>query len=129
MSTEFSYWGYATKSGLTQDLLLLILDKPAISSQYELETHPTYGILIELLEFATNLASTIHRLSTSVILKIWIDTLYPACAITRPDRLERAIRRIALPVERKRGQDNLKTYLDRIWKPKTFQSKYFICTV
>ena len=125
MSTEFSYWGYATKAGLTQDLLLAILHKPAANSHYELGTFPTYGILIELLEFATNLGSTIHGLSTSRILKIWIDTLYPACAITRPDRLERAIRRIALPIERKREQDNLHGYLDRKWKPKVHQSKDF----
>ena len=123
MSTEFSYWGYATKGGLTQDLLLAILHKPAANSHYELETFPTYGILIELLEFATYLGSTIHGLNTSAILKIWIDTLYPACAITRPDRLERSIRRIALPIERKREQDNLHGYLDRKWKPKIHQSK------
>ena len=102
MSTEFSYWGYATKAGLTQDLLLVILHKPAANFHYELGTFPTYGILIELLEFATNLGSTIHGLSTNRILKFWIDTLYPACAITRPDRLECAIRRIALPIERTR---------------------------
>lgn len=113
------------KAGLTQDLLLAILHKPAANSHYELGTFPTYGILIELLEFATNLGSTIHGLSTSRILKIWIDTLYPACAITRPDRLERAIRRIALPIERKREQDNLHGYLDRKWKPKVYQSKDF----
>ena len=126
MTTEFSYWGYATKCGLTQDLLLAILHKlPAGNSHYELETFPTYGILIELLEFATNLGSTIHGLSTSAILKIWIDTLYPAWAITRPDRLERSIRRIALPIERKREQENLHGYLDRKWKPKIHQSKDF----
>ena len=125
MSTEFSYWGYATKAGLTQDLQLAILHKPAANSYYELGTFPMYGILIELLEFATNLGSRIHGLSTSRILKIWIDTLYPACAITCPDRLERAIRRIALPIERKRKQDNLHGYLDRKWKPKVHQSKDF----
>jgi len=84
MSTEFNYWGY-TKAGLTQDLLLAILHKPAANSHYELETFPTYGILIELLEFATNLGSKIHGLSMSRILKICIDTLYPASTITRPD--------------------------------------------
>ena len=125
MSIEFSYWGYATKCGLTQDLLLAILHKPAGNSHYELETFPTYGILIELLEFATNLGSTIHGLSTSAILKIWIDTLYPACAITRPDRLERSIRRIALPIERKREQDNLHGYLDRKWNQKFIKVRIF----
>ena len=125
MSIEFSYWRYATKCRLTQHLLLAILHKPAGNSHYELETFPTYGILIELLEFATNFGSTIHGLSTSAILKIWIDTLYPACAITRPDRLECSIRRIALPIERKREQENLHGYLDRKWKPKIHQSKDF----
>ena len=86
MDTEFSYWGYATKAGLTQDLLLAILHKPAANSHYELGTFPTYGIFIELLEFATNLGSTIHGLSTSRILKIWIDTLYPACMCHHPSR-------------------------------------------
>ena len=84
MSTEFNYWGY-TKAGLTQDLLLAILHKPAANSHYELETFPTYGILIELLEFATNLGSKIHGLSMSRILKICIDTLYFTSTITRPD--------------------------------------------
>ena len=100
MSTEFNYWGY-TKAGLTQDLLLAILHKPAANSHYELETFPTYGILIELLEFATNLGSKIHGLSMSRILKICIDTLYPASTITCPNWLECAIRIIALPIENK----------------------------
>ena len=36
MSIEFSYWGYSTKAGLTQDLILTILHKPAANSHYEL---------------------------------------------------------------------------------------------
>ena len=89
MSTEFSYWGYLTKGGLTQDLLLAILHKPAAITPIMNLKHN--GVLIELLEFAMNLGSTVYGLSTSAILKIWIDTLYPACAITHPDRLESSI--------------------------------------
>ena len=53
--------GFGTYALVTSgDLLLAILLKPAANSHYELGTFPTYGILIELLEFATNLRSTIH---------------------------------------------------------------------
>ena len=122
-TVQFGYWGKAQKAGITPDLLLNLLQVQETTGQSthpKLEPHPTFGILIELLEYAVELESLYRGISTKSVLKIWIDHLYPACSLSRADRLERTIRNIAQPVQRIRSSStNNSEYLNRKWKPKT----------
>ena len=119
---QFSYWGKALKAGLTPELLINILQSSPDTTtppSIPLEPYSTFGILIELLEFSVELESIFLGFSTNSVLKIWIHHLYPACSMSRADRLERAIRKIALPVQCIRSSNTNSVYLNRIWKPKT----------
>ena len=130
-TVQFGYWGKAQKAGITPDLLLNLLqvqETTGLSTHPKLEPHPTFGILIELLEYAVELESLYRGISTkSVLKKIWIDHLYPACSLSRADRLERTIRNIAQPVQRIRSSStNNSECLNRKWnlKPHSNQVKH-----
>ena len=122
-TVQFDYWGKAQKAGITPDLLLNLLqvqETTGLSTHSKLEPHPTFGILIELLEYAVELESLYRGISTKSVQKIWIDHLYPACSLSRADHLERNIRNIAQPVQCIRSSStNNSQYLNRKWKPKT----------
>ena len=119
---QFSPYGHATKAGISDALLQdILLDNPAadFGATQSLHTYPTTGILVDLLQHAVHLSTTSGQ-ATSKILKKWIDVLYPACQISRWDRLERRVRSLALPVHRKEKESTtaLDEYLNRIWKPR-----------
>ena len=83
-----------------------------------LQTYPTTGILLDLLEHAVH-HSTISGPSTGKILKKWVDVLYPACHTSRWDRLEGRVRSLVLPVHRKDTTGTeLDEYFNRLWKPR-----------
>ena len=114
---QFSPYGHAKKAGISETFLLDILrDNSAadFGATRSFQTYPTTGILLDLLEHAVHV-STVTGPSTGKILKKWVDVLYPACRISRWDRLERRVRSLALPVQRK---DTTEEYLNRIWKPR-----------
>ena len=58
-TVQFGYWGKAQKAGITPDLLnmLKVQETTGLSTYPKLEPHPTFGILIELLEYAVELES------------------------------------------------------------------------
>ena len=101
---QFSLYGHAKKAGISETFLLDILrDNSAadFGATRSLQTYPTTGILLDLLEHAV-LVSTVTGPSTGKILKRWVDVLYPACRISRWDRLERRVRSLALYLCRER---------------------------
>ena len=118
---RFSPYGHAKKAGISEALLLdILLDNSAADFGIiqSLQTYPTTGILLDLLEHAVH-CSTISGPSTGKILKKWVDVLYPACHISQWDRLERRVRSLALPVHRKDTTGTeLDEYLNRLWKPR-----------
>ena len=118
---QFCPYGHAKKAGISEALLLdILLDNSAADFGIiqSLQTYPTTGILLDLLEHAVH-HSTISGPSTGKILKKWVDVLYPACHISRWDRLERRVRSLALPVHRKDTTGTeLDEYLNRLWKPR-----------
>ena len=101
-------------------LLDILLDNSAadFGVTQSLQTYPTTGILLDLLEHAVHV-STVTGPSTGKILKKWVDVLYPACQISRWDWLARRVWSLALPVQRKDTTGiALEEYLNRIWKPR-----------
>ena len=75
-TVQFGYWGKAQKAGITPNLLLNLLkvqETTGLSTQPKLEPHPTFGILIELLEYAVELESLYQGISTKSVLKMdWL---------------------------------------------------------
>ena len=113
-------YGHATKAGKSDALLQdLLLDNPAadFGATQSLHTYSTTGILVDL-QHAVHLSTTSCQ-ATGKILK-WVGVLYPACQISRWDQLERRVRSLALPVQRKEKESTiaLDEYLNTIWKPR-----------
>ena len=59
---------------------------------------PSYGILMELLEFAESKGSS-KACHVNKIFKQLIDTLFPGCSVSRADRLMRRIRKLLNPID------------------------------
>ena len=126
---------YISAAGISENLLLNIAEGMSVELP-NLPDFPNYGILVEMLNFAVTVSLSTD-FSTTQLLTMWVHTLFPKCSVSRPWRLESAIRRIALPFERKSmREENEKDYLGRIWQPKIYQQKaqgiiavvHFICT-
>ena len=124
MASNISPWSYIFAAGISESMLLDIAGEKPVDLP-NLPDFPSYGILVEMLNFAVTVSSSTH-FSTSQLLIVWVHTLFPKCSVSRPWRLESAIRRIALPVERKsmtsKGESE-REYLGRIWKPRISQQK------
>ena len=115
-SSDFSKFSYLQGVGITAKHLETIL-LTNLDVHLSLPPHPTFGILTELLEYAVDLSLT-HSCTVNSILGKWIHSLYPACAVSRFDRIERRVRNIALPVCSGKCPSG---YLDRVWRTKVQQ--------
>lgn len=123
MASNISRWGYAEAAGISESLLLGIVGEQKSVVIPKLPNFPNYGTLVEMLNFAVTVSLSTH-FSTSQLLTAWVHTLFPKCSVSRPWRLESAIRRIALPVERKSMTgESEREYLGRIWQPRVSQEK------
>ena len=112
MSTFF----YMSSIGITEGLLKSLL----LGSQIEmpvLPDSPSYGMLLELMDFAEKSAkSTCMRSRPNKVLKYLVDILFPSCSVTRADKLEKRVRALMLPLD-SLSEDERKDYLQKRWKP------------
>ena len=112
MSTFF----YMSSIGITEGLLESLL----LGSQIEmpvLPDSPSYGMLLELMDFAEKSAkSTCMRSRPNKVLKYLVDILFPSCSVTRADKLEKRVRALMLPLD-SLSEDERKDYLRKRWKP------------
>ena len=127
-SLRFSYWGKAQKAGIINPRSAA--GSARRKSRYDQEFQPSTWTISNVwyldwslrIRWHVELESLYQGISTKSVLKIWIDSLYPTCSLSQADRLERAIRNIALPVQRIRSSNTKNSdseYLNREWKPKT----------
>ena len=121
-SADFSKFSYLQGAGITAKHLETILFTDVDGTfahriSRRLPPYPTFGILVDLLEYAVDL-SLANSCTVSSILGKWIQSLFPACAVSRFDRIERRVRNIALPVYSGKCPSG---YLDRVWRPKIQQ--------
>ena len=112
--TDNSQWGMLKALGKTENHLLSIVGNNFTEKVPDVEA-PTYGVLIELYHISQSIASEIKR-RPNRLLKLFVDTLFPASTVTRADRLERKIRGLctsysSLPPKQK------VLFLQKQWKP------------
>ena len=76
---------------------------------------PSYGILMELLEFAESKGSS-KACHVNKIFKQLIDTLFPGCSVSRADRLMRRIRKLLNPIDSMSDSERA-SFIMKTWKP------------
>ena len=76
---------------------------------------PTYAILLELLEFSKSKSSKACHVNK--IFKHFIDVLFPACSVTRADRLMRRVKELLTPLNDISDDSERALFLRNTWKP------------
>ena len=76
---------------------------------------PSYAILLELLEFSEIKSS--KACCVNKIFKHLIDVLFPACSVTRADRLMRRVKELLAPLNNIYDHSERASFLLNTWKP------------
>ena len=119
----YSKWGKLEEVGITEQLLFDVFtnDESNFESNQMMCTKlpenlpdvPTYGLLIELYDFACEHSADL-KLKVNHILKVLVDTLFPECSVSRADRLERRIKGLCDPLH-SMSKDEQAVYLQKQW--------------
>ena len=105
------------KAGITEAMLLEIVANGSTTLPKCIPlTAPTYGILIELYHFSHTVADTLKRRPNRV-LKLLVDFLFPFCAVSRADRLERRVQNMHRSLE-SLSKEQIPDFLCTQWMPK-----------
>ncbi len=108
----FGKWGFLEKLGITEEQFMTVIVRGEIN---QMTDPPTYGTVIELYYFASEVAGSLRQRPNRV-LKCLMDLLFPQFSVSRADRLERRVRRLCNCLERM-TEEELAEYLQRLWIP------------
>ena len=120
---SYSQWGLLEAAGISESTLFAILANSNEAASAVCK--PTRGILIELLHFAHDTATTLQR-RPNRILKLLVET-FPQCKVSRADRLERRIKHYHSQLDSVACEDQ-NDFLQKEWIPQaTGKSTGLVC--